>query len=69
MDRASVRSAIIVLGALAVAAVLYARLPFEAEVRKSLGLTVFIGLLWLAEALPLAVVSLMVSLGAWGQLS
>ena len=54
MDRASVRSAIIVLGALAVAAVLYARLPFEAEVRKSLGLTVFIGLLWLTEALPLA---------------
>jgi len=49
--------------------VLYARLPFEAEVRKSLGLTVFIGLLWLTEALPLAVVSLMVSLGAWSQLS
>ncbi len=47
MDRASVRSAIIVLGALAV----------------------FIGLLWLTEALPLAVVSLMVSLRAWSKLS
>lgn len=64
MDRASVRSAIIMLGALAISAVLYARLPFEAEVRKSLGLTVFIGVLWLTEALPLAVVALLVPLGA-----
>ena len=35
MPVASVRSAVIMLGALAMSALLYAGLPFEAEVRKS----------------------------------
>lgn len=50
MFGASVRSAMVMLGALAVSATLYAWLPFEAEVRKSLSLTVFSGVLWLTEA-------------------
>lgn len=64
MSGASARSAMIMLGALALSATLYAWLPFEDDVRKSLSLTVFIGALWLTEALPLAVVALMVPLGA-----
>ncbi|MFZ2297960.1 MAG: SLC13 family permease, partial [Aquabacterium sp.] len=64
MFGASARSAMIMLGALALSATLYAWLPFADDVRKSLSLTVFIGVLWLTEALPLAVVALMVPLGA-----
>lgn len=60
----SARSAMIMLGALALSATLYAWLPFEDDVCKSLSLTVCIGVLWLTEALPLAVVALMVPLGA-----
>lgn len=64
MSGASARSAMIMLGALALSTALYAWLPFEDGARKSLSLTVFIGVLWLTEALPLAVVALMVPLGA-----
>ena len=48
----------------ALAGALYLVLPFDDTVKKGLCLLVFIGLLWLTEALPLAVTALMVPLGA-----
>lgn len=39
-------------------------MPFEATVKKGLCLLVFVGLLWLTEALPLAVTALLVPLAA-----
>lgn len=62
--RAGWRSAALVLLALALAAVLHAVLPYEPPVRKGLALLCFIGLLWLSEALHLAVTALLVPVGA-----
>lgn len=50
--------------ALGLSGALYLALPFEATVKKGLCLLVFIGLLWLTEALPLAVTALLVPLAA-----
>ncbi len=58
------RAALLVLLALGLAGALYLGLPFEATVNKGLCLLVFIALLWLTEALPLAVTALLVPLGA-----
>jgi sodium-dependent dicarboxylate transporter 2/3/5 len=58
------RAAALVLLALGLAAGLYAALPYDAPVKKGLALLAFIGLLWLSEALPLAVTALLVPLGA-----
>lgn len=58
------RAGLAFLIALALALGLYAWLPFDATVRKGLCLLVFIGLLWLTEAIPLAVTALLVPVGA-----
>lgn len=50
--------------ALGLAALTYGLAPFDATVRKGLALLVFIGTLWLTEALDLAVTALLVPLGA-----
>jgi sodium-dependent dicarboxylate transporter 2/3/5 len=49
-------------GALALGA--FVALPYALEVRKALALVVFVGLLWVTEALPLAVTALLVPVGA-----
>lgn len=58
------RSGLIVLLALLAAALLYRVLPFEPVVKKGLCLLLFIGVLWLTEALHLAVTALLVPVGA-----
>jgi len=50
--------------ALGLAVALYLWLPFDATVKKGMCLTVFIGVLWLTEALHLAVTALLVPIGA-----
>lgn len=62
--RAGWRCAALVLFALVLAAGLYAALPYEPTVKKGLALLCFIGMLWLTEALHLAVTALLVPLGA-----
>ncbi|WP_151446875.1 SLC13 family permease [Lacisediminimonas profundi] len=59
----ALRTGLIVLLALGLAAGMYLWLPFEPAVRKGLCLLVFIGVLWLTEALHLAVTALLVPLG------
>lgn len=46
--------------AAAAATIAYLCLPFESAVNKALSITLFIGLLWLTEALPLAITALAV---------
>jgi sodium-dependent dicarboxylate transporter 2/3/5 len=58
------RTAALLLLAGALAAAVYALLPWEAAPRKGMALLVFIGCLWLTEALPLAVTALLVPLVA-----
>lgn len=58
------RSGLIVLLALALSRGLYFCLPFDVTARKGLFLLVFIGVLWLTEALHLAVTALLVPMGA-----
>lgn len=58
------RAGLIVLLALALSCGLYFWLPFDVTARKGLCLLVFIGVLWLTEALHLAVTALLVPLGA-----
>lgn len=60
------RRALAALGALAAAGGLYAALPFDPAVKKGLALLCLVGVLWLTEALPLAVTALGVPLGALG---
>jgi solute carrier family 13 (sodium-dependent dicarboxylate transporter), member 2/3/5 len=50
--------------ALALALALYVWMPFEAPVTKGLCLLIFIGALWLSEAIPLPVTALLVPVGA-----
>ena len=52
------------LVALALSLALYAWLPYETSVTKGLCLLVFIGVLWLTEAIPLPVTALLVPVGA-----
>ncbi len=58
------RTASLFLLALALAASVYAWVPFDDAARKGLALLVFIGVLWLTEALHLAVTALLVPIGA-----
>ena len=58
------RAALWLLLALAVALAAKAGLPFAPGVNKALALTIFIGLLWLTEALPLAVTAVLVPVAA-----
>jgi sodium-dependent dicarboxylate transporter 2/3/5 len=58
------RTAALLLVASALAAAVFALLPWEAAPRKGMALLVFIGCLWLTEALPLAVTALLVPLVA-----
>ena len=58
------RTAALLLLAGALAAAVYALLPWDAAPRKGMALLVFIGCLWLTEALPLAVTALLVPLVA-----
>lgn len=58
------RRAWLMLLALSAAAACLLWLPLDLNARKGLALLVFIGLLWLTEALPLPVTSLLVPLGA-----
>lgn len=64
LRRPRLYTALVVLLALALAGGLYFTLPFDVTVKKGLGLLLFIGALWLTEALPLAVTALLVPLGA-----
>lgn len=52
------------LVALVLSLALYVWLPYEASVTKGLCLLVFIGVLWLTEAIPLPVTALLVPIGA-----
>ena len=56
--------AAIVLLALSLAVLTLLGLPFASGVNRALALTVFIGVLWLTEALPLAVTAVLVPVGA-----
>jgi sodium-dependent dicarboxylate transporter 2/3/5 len=58
------RSALIVALAFVLACGLYFALPFEAAAKKGICLLVFIGVLWLSEALHLAVTALLVPVAA-----
>ncbi len=58
------RAGLSFLIALGLSLALYVGLPYDAMVRKGLCLLVFIGLLWLTEAIPLAVTALLVPVGA-----
>lgn len=58
------RAGVIVLLALTLSWGLYVWLPFDVATRKGLCLLVFIGILWLTEALHLAVTALLVPMGA-----
>lgn len=58
------RSVLSFLVALVLSLALFAWLPYEASVTKGLCLLVFIGVLWLTEAIPLAVTALLVPVGA-----
>jgi sodium-dependent dicarboxylate transporter 2/3/5 len=58
------RAAISFSVAIALSLVLYVWMPFEASVTKGLCLLVFIGALWLSEAIPLPVTALLVPVGA-----
>lgn len=58
------RTAFFLLLAGALAGALYGLLPYAAPVNKGLSLLAFIGVLWLTEALPLAVTALLVPAGA-----
>ena len=58
------RAVLSFLVALALSLALYAWLPYEASVTKGLCLLVFIGALWLTEAIPLPVTALLVPVGA-----
>ncbi|MBL8385968.1 MAG: DASS family sodium-coupled anion symporter [Burkholderiales bacterium] len=60
----ALRAVALLVAAGAGCAALYAWLPFDAVVRKALCLTLFIGLLWLTEVLPLAATALLVPLAA-----
>lgn len=61
----SVRRAVLsFLVALALSLALYAWLPYDPSVTKGLCLLVFIGALWLTEAIPLPVTALLVPVGA-----
>ena len=53
-----------IAAALLLAGLAHGLLPLELPVRKGLALLVGIGVLWLSEALPLAVTALLVPLGA-----
>ena len=58
------RAGLSFLIALGLSLALYAWLPYDVPVRKGLCLLVFIGILWLTEAIPLAVTALLVPVGA-----
>ncbi len=58
------RTGLILLLALGLATALYHGLPFDTTARKGLSLLLFISVLWLTEALPLAATALLVPLGA-----
>lgn len=58
------RAGLCFLFALGLSLALYAWLPYDAAVSKGLCLLVFIGLLWLTEAIPLPVTALLVPVGA-----
>ena len=58
------RAALSFVFALGLSLALYAWLPYDAVGRKGLCLLVFIGLLWLTEAIPLAVTALLVPIAA-----
>ncbi|WP_234265818.1 SLC13 family permease [Hydrogenophaga sp. NFH-34] len=58
------RAVLSFLVALVLSLALYAWLPYEASVTKGLCLLVFIGTLWLTEAVPLPVTALLVPVGA-----
>ncbi|MCU0764050.1 MAG: DASS family sodium-coupled anion symporter [Hydrogenophaga sp.] len=58
------RAALSVVLAVGLSLALYAASPFTAPVTKGLCLLVFIGVLWLTEALPLPVTALVVPVGA-----
>jgi len=62
--RAAFRTAGLLLLALGLSAWLYAWLPYDENARKGIALLSFIGVLWLTEALHLAVTALLVPLGA-----
>lgn len=58
------RGAILILVALLASIALYAAMPFEAAPRKGLALLLFIGILWLTEAVHITITALMVPVGA-----
>lgn len=62
--RPSARGLIVALIALGAATAACQLLPYDTTVNKALALTLFIGILWLTEAIHLAVTALLVPLGA-----
>lgn len=62
--QAGLRRLLWLLLALLLATALWRWLPFDDGINKALALTAFIGLLWLSEALPLAVTALLVPVAA-----
>lgn len=58
------RAAILIVVALLASIALYAAMPFEAAPRKGLALLLFIGILWLTEAVHITITALMVPVGA-----
>lgn len=60
----AMRRGVSMAGAVALACLVHALAPFDEAARKGLALLVFIGTLWLTEALPLAVTAMLVPLGA-----
>lgn len=58
------RTALMLAAAFALAGSLYLLLPFDDSAKKGLALLVFIGVLWLTEALPLAITALLAPVGA-----
>jgi solute carrier family 13 (sodium-dependent dicarboxylate transporter), member 2/3/5 len=61
---ASVRQAMLLLLALSLAVLVHGLAPFDDPARRGLALLVFVGVLWLTEALPLPVAALVVPVGA-----
>jgi solute carrier family 13 (sodium-dependent dicarboxylate transporter), member 2/3/5 len=61
---ASLRRTVLLLLALLLAGLAHGLAPFDEPVRRGLALLVFVGALWLTEALPLPVASLVVPVGA-----
>lgn len=58
------RGAILIAIALVASIALYAAMPFEPAPKKGLALLLFIGILWLTEAIHITVTALMVPMGA-----